>query len=334
MVPSIAVGAAAAPGISHEVRVFVRRAAVFVLIGVALYAVAYASAEALVYRYAHRNRFFAVRSLPPSRFNYVVLGASHAAVLDYRDMNGELERLTGARIMNLSVVGGGITVSSLLFEYFLSRHQTRSVVYVVDSFAFYSAEWNERRLQDRRLFARAPFDPALVALLLGSPAPPSIALDYALGFSKINNRDRFAPDTSPDEGSRFDRQYRPVAQVDEERLAYLYPAQIDIRTFQNYLTQFEGLISAAQLRGIELIVVKPPIPERVRRLIPGEAQFDSTLNGVLDRHGVELHDFSGTVNDGKFFQDTDHLNRAGVLEFYQVALAPLLTRKLRHHTQI
>jgi hypothetical protein len=329
----MAVTATTASSISGEIRRFVRRAAVFLLIGVALYAVAYVAAEALVYRYGHRNRFFAVRSIPPSQFNYVVLGASHAAVLDYRDMTGELERLTGARIMNLSVVGGGVTVSSLLLEYFLSRHQTRSVVYVVDSFGFYSAEWNERRLQDRRLFARAPFDPALVALLLRSPAAPSIALDYALGFSKINNRDRFAPDTSPDEGSRFDRQYRAVAQVDEERLAYLYPAQIDIGTFRNYLTQFEGLISAAQLHGIELIVVKPPIPERVRRLIPGEAQFDSTLKGVLDRHGVELDDFSGTVNDARFFQDTDHLNRAGVLEFYHVALAPLLTRKLRHHTQ-
>jgi len=245
-------------------------------------------------------------------------------------MNGELERLTGARIMNLSVVGGGITVSSLLFEYFLSRHQTRSVVYVVDSFTFYSADWNERRLQDRRLFARAPFDPALVALLVESPAPRSVAFDYAVGFSKINNRDRFAPDTSPDERSRFDRQYRPVAQVDEERLAYLYPAQIDTGTFQYYLTQFEGLIRTAQLRGIELIVVKPPIPERVHRLIRGEAQFDSALKGVLDRHGVELHDFSGVANDDRLFQDTDHLNRAGVLEFYHAALAPLLTRKLRH----
>ena len=330
MRPSISAGAATASSVSHDVRVFVRRAAIFLLIGVALYTVAYTAAEALVYRYGNRNRFFAVRSIPPSQFNYVVLGASHAAVLDYRDMNAELEQLTGARIANLSVVGGGVTVNSLLLEYFLSRHRSSSVVYVVDSFTFYSAEWNERRLQDQRLFARAPFDPALVALLLKSPARPSVALDYAVGFSKINNRDRFAPDTSPDEGARFDRQYRPVAQVDEDRLAYLYPAQIDAGTFQNYLTQFERIVSAAQLRGIEIIVVKPPIPERVRRLIPGEVQFDSALKSVLDRHGVELHDFSGVANDERFFQDTDHLNRAGVLEFYHAALAPLLTRKLRH----
>lgn len=30
------------------------------------------------------------------------------------------------------------------------------------------------------------------------------------------------------------------------------------------------------------------------------------------------------------FQDTDHLNRDGVIEFYRAALAPLLIRNLRH----
>jgi hypothetical protein len=331
MLPSIAVGLAPRSSASDEVRDFVRRAASFLLIGVALYAVAYAGAEALVYRYGHRNRFFAVRSIPPSQFDYVVLGASHAAVLDYRDMNRELERLTGARIMNLSVVGGGVAVNALLLEYFLSRHQTHRVVYMVDSFAFYSAEWNELRLQDTRLFARAPFDPALVVRLLESPAAPAVAIDYALGFSKINNRDRFAPDTSPDEGSRFDRRYRPVPQVDEERLAYLYPREIDAQIFENYLAQLQNMIRAAHRRGIELIVVKPPMPERIRRLLPGEPQFDAALKGVLDRDGVEFHDFSGVASDERFFQDSDHLNRAGVLEFFHAALAPLLIRKLRHH---
>jgi hypothetical protein len=331
MLPSVAVEVAPRSSTSVEVRGFVRRAASFLLIGVALYALAYAGAEALVYRYGHRNRFFAVRSIPPSQFNYVVLGASHAAVLDYRDMNRELERLTSARIMNLSVVGGGVAVNALLLEYFLSRHQTDSVVYVADSFAFYSAEWNELRLRDRRLFARAPFDPALVGLLLRTPAGPSVALDYALGFSKINNRDRFAPDTSPDEGSRFDRRYRPVPQVDEERLAYLYPNGIDVQIFKTYSAQLQSMIRTAHLQGIELIVVKPPMPERIRRLLPGEPQFDAALKGVLDRDGVEFHDFSAVASDERFFQDSDHLNRAGVLEFFHAALAPLFTRKLRHH---
>lgn len=322
---AISPGTAAESQDSGEVRLFVRRAAAFLLIGAGLYASAYAASERLVSRYGHRNRFFTVRSTPPSRFQYVVLGASHAAVFDYRDMNAELERMTGAKIMNLAVAGGGIAVNALLLDYFLSRHQTSAVVYVVDSFAFYSSEWNERRLQDSRLFARAPFDPALVARLLKSAAPLSIGLDYVLGFSKINNRDRFAPDTWPDEGSRFDRRYRPVAQVDEARLAYLYPAPVDPSTFQKYLARFEALMRETQARGIKFIVIKPPLPERVYRAIAGEALFDSALKDVLERRGVRLHDFSGVSNDDTHFQDTDHLNRAGVMDFFQTALAPLLT---------
>jgi hypothetical protein len=59
--------------------------------------------------------------------------------------------------------------------------------------------------------------------------------------------------------------------------------------------------------------------------------FEAALQGVLERHGVQLHDFSHVGNDDSLFQDTDHLNRAGVLEFFNAALAPLLTRKLRNH---
>src|SRR6267143_5174170 len=161
MVISPAVGAAR----RSDARVFVRRAALFTLGAIALYAATYALAETLVFRYGHRNRFYAVRSAPPADYRFVVLGASHAAVLDYRDMSARLEALTGARIMNLSVVGGGVTINRLLLEYFLTRHRPSAVVYVVDSFAFYSPDWNERRLQDSRLFVRAPLDLALIPLL-------------------------------------------------------------------------------------------------------------------------------------------------------------------------
>ena len=305
-------------------RAFARRAALFLTIGAALYGGAYAAAEWLVYRHAQRNRFFAVRSAPPSRYDHVILGASHSAAFDYQDMNARLERMTGATIMNLSVVGGGISVSRLLLDYFLSRHEAGSIIYVVDSFAFYSREWNEDRLRDRRLFARAPFDPTLAWLLLRNPATLSVALDYAAGFSKINNRDRFAPDVFPDEATRFDRAYRPVDQIDEQRLAFLYPTQVNPAVFRRYLAQFEALVADARSRGLRVVVVKPPIPERVSRMIPGEARFDSALSEVLSRHGVELHDFTHAGFDDEFFYDTDHLNREGVLTFFEYYLKDAL----------
>jgi hypothetical protein len=317
------------PQASSEARKFAKTAARFLLIAAGLYIALYVGAERLVHRYAHRNRFFAVRAAPPSRYDFVVLGASHAAVFDYRDMNQRLEQMTDARIINLSVVGGGVTVNRLLFDYFLTRHQTAALVYVVDSFAFLSRQWNEERLGDRRLFVRAPFDPSLARLLLIAPGGWPVGLDYATGFSKINNPDRFAPDVSSDEGARFDRRYRPVPQLDDERLAYLYPRQLDADTLQRYVRAFEALVALARERGIATLAIKPPLPQRIYRRLAFESEFDAAIAGAVQRQGVEWHDFSGVNNDDALFQDTDHLNQSGVLEFFGKTLAPLLRDHMR-----
>lgn len=312
------------PQAAGELRRFFRAAIRFALVGVVLYLAVYAAAERLVYRYAVRNRFFVARTAPAAQYDFVILGASHAGVFDYRDMNRQLEQMSGATIVNLSIVGGGVVPNRLTFDYFLTRHRTSHLLYVVDSFAFYSPQWNEERLQDRRLFVRAPFDPALARLLFAIPGARGVALDYTLGFSKINNPDRFAPDVPAEEGARFDRRYRPVPQLDEERLEYLYPRTIDPATFARYLGQFEALIRDARARGIDVVVVKPPIPARIYRQLPSEAEFDRAIGAVLARHGVTLHDFSAVDNGEALFQDTDHLNRDGVLAFFRDTLAPLL----------
>ena len=308
---------ASSPRVPMEVRTFVRHAVPFVLVGLVLYGGLYAASERLIYQYAQHNRFYMVKTAPYAHYDHVILGASHAAVFAFEDMNARLEEMTRSRILNLSVVGGGVTVNRLLLEYFLAAHQTTSVVYVVDSFAFYSRRWNEDRLQDAGLFYRAPFDPALARLLLQSPAARSVALDYLVGFSKINNPDRFKPDIRAEESTRFNRTYRPVKQIDEQRIDYLYPKQIDEQVSWEYLAEFEKLIRYVKSRNLRFMVIKPPIPERVYRMIPNESQFDATLKEVLDRHGVEFHDFSSVSNDEKFFYDTDHLNRTGVLYFFE-----------------
>jgi hypothetical protein len=305
---------------------FLRRAALFTGIGLVLYAGLYAAAEALVYRYAERNRFFTIRTAPSDTHDYVIVGASHAAVFDYEDMNARLEQLTGARVLNLAEVGSGVVVNRLLLDYFFERQTTAAVVYVLDSFVFYSSEWNEDRLRDTSLFTRAPFDPALAALLLQTPGGRLAALDYVAGFSKINNPDRFEPDVFPDAGTRFERAYRPIPQIDQTRIEYLYPGAVEPEHLERYLTAFEGLVGDVLDRGARLIVVRPPIPARVRKQLAGEAAFDEQLRARLARYDVEWHDFSAVANDEKFFYDTDHLNREGVMNFFEGYLAPALTR--------
>ena len=316
------------PSAATELGTFGRRAAGFVLTGVVLYGGLYVASERLLAEYAQRNRFYMVQTAPQTRYDHVILGASHAAVFDYRDMNARLEAMTGTRILNLSIVGAGITVNRLLLDYFLTEHHTDSVVYVLDSFGFYSAEWNEDRLQDAALLHRAPFDPALAWLLLRNPATRAVARDYVVAFSKINNPDRFVPDVLEGEGNRFDRTYRPVPQIDRQRIAYLYPNAIDDTTLQDspYLVALEDLIGEVQSRDIRVMVIRPPIPARIYAMIPGEAQFDATLEALLDRYGVELHNFSLVDNDEGFYFDSDHLNQTGVLRFYENHLAELLAK--------
>ena len=96
-----------------------------------------------------------------------------------------------------------------------------------------------------------------------------MALDYIVGFSKINNPDRFAPDVFEAEASRFDRVYRPVPQIDRQRIAFLYPDEIDESTLLEspHLTEFEDLIRYVQARGSRFIGGPPADSgERVRRV--------------------------------------------------------------------
>jgi len=213
---------------------FWKRSTLFVLIGLLIYAGAYYASEQLVYKYAKRNRFYTVRMARQPGYDYVILGASHALPLDFEDVNVRLQQTTGARIINLSTPGGGLVPNRLLLEYLLTRHKAKSVIYILDSFFFYSREWNEDRLKDVRLFRRAPFDPDLAKLLVAysfrGAIGPGTALDYISGFSKINNADRFKPDLSEDELTRFRRVHKPTSR-DIKRVEYLYPPKIDEQVF-------------------------------------------------------------------------------------------------------
>lgn len=308
-----------------EIRRFLRDGFLFALIGLLLYAGLYLISEQLIYKYTVRNRFYAVKTAPFSEYDYVILGASHAAVFDYDDMNAHLEEMTKARILNLSTLGGGITVNRLLLDYFLARHRTESVVYFLDSFAFYSREWNEERVQDVQLLQRAPFDPALVRLLIQTPSTRSVAPGYLLGFHKINNPDRFKSDISEEEATRFDKTYRPVKQIDRQRMDYLYPDEIGPEIFQHYLAEFAAMIRYLKEQNIDVIVIKVPLPERVYQMIPHEDQFDEAVKSVLQQYDASFYDFALVSNDEELFFNTDHLNRTGVLHFCESYLKDVLT---------
>src|SRR5208282_3124771 len=92
---------------------------------------------------------------------------------------------------------------------------------------------------------------------------PRALLDYAAGFSKINNRDRFQRDAWEGE-AQFDRVYRSSATAVAQRIAYLYPDATTPELRARYLKQFADLIATAREHGIRVIAVKLPLPALFR----------------------------------------------------------------------
>ncbi len=303
-----------------------RRGALFVLIGMVLYAGVYAGSEALIYRHAVRNRFYTVRMASSAVYDYVILGASHALPFDFGDTNALLEKATGTRIINLAMPGAGIVPNRLLLEYFLARHRTKHVIYMLDSFVFCSRDWNEDRLRDVRLMQRAPFDPDLARLLLAYASrgliSPGVVIDYVSAFSKINDADRFRPDVL-DMEAQFGRVFRLSTREAQKRVEYLYPKNAGCPAVDRYVAMFSDLIGFLEGRGIPVIVVKPPVPAYFYQLLPGEDELTRRIAGVVAGSGV-FYDFSQIDNDERFFLDTDHFNRDGVLNFFDRHLQQIL----------
>ncbi len=301
-----------------------RRWGPVLVIGLLIYAAIYIFAEMTVLETSKRNRLFMINTAPRAEYDYVVLGASHAMPFDFEDMNQRLEHLTGSSIINLSIEGAGPVPGRFFTEYFLADHTAKNVLYIIDSFAFYSDQWNEVRIDDPELLARAPFDWNLLHTLWNFPSTRGLIPGYLTGFYKINNGERFAPDLSEAEQSKFTRTYRTNARVDERRMAFLYPESVSLETIDKYIAELDRLAGTLAERGINLIAIKTPLPERVLTKLPGEAEFNAKVRGVLDAYGFELHDFTTLANDDAFFYDTDHLNKDGIINFMDTFLVDLL----------
>lgn len=308
-------------------RSLARSAVTFVACGLLLYAALFYAAEQLMRSTGRSNPFFKIATLEQPAVDWVILGASHAMPLDFDGFNALMEQATGARIVNLAAPGTGPLYNRFVLEHFLRGHRTRNVLYVVDSFAFYSRAWNEDRFADSKLLARTPRDPAIAARMLGyvrqEGVSPKALLDYASGFSKVNNRDRFKDDRWEGE-AQFDRSWRASASAVKKRIDYLYPDGTPPAPLDRYLGEFSELVAAARHAGAQVTVAKLPTPPAFRGQLPGEAPFDAALVRAAAQAGVPVHDFSAAVGDPRLYFDTDHLNRTGLTDFFHRHLKALL----------
>jgi len=300
----------------------------FIGIGLLIYAGLYFAAERLMYRNGHSNPFFKIATTEAKAFDWVILGASHAMPLDFSDFNALMQGETGLKIINLASPGTGPLYNRFVLEAFLRDHTAKNLLYIADSFAFYSRTWNEERFGDAKLLRATPFDPAPAWLLLKysrlNGVDSRALIDYVTGFSKINNRDRFQKDVWEGE-LQFDRVYRQSPAAAKSRIAYLFPDAAREAEMSRYVTEFAGLMELAQRRQIRVMVIKMPTPGPFRALLPNEPAFDAALMAAAGQHGVAFTDFSGKLDEPRFYFDTDHLNRAGVTELFNRDLKTILT---------
>jgi hypothetical protein len=304
-----------------------RSALLFIAIGLGLYGGLFLLAEGLVRRNGHANPVFKVLTADRTRYDWLILGASHAMPLAFDGMEAEIETATGRTILNVSGPGTGPLYSAALLEVFRETgHRADAVLYVADAFAFGSAAWNEDRIADPGLLARTPFDMRVAGVLIrfvwNEGVRARAVADYLTGFSKINDRTRFRRDAWEGE-AQFDRVFRPSAAADRRRIDYLYPSPT-VASRRRYLETLSRMVRTLESDGCRVVVLRPPLPGRFRRLLPDEAGFDADLSASLAGTGAEVVDLSASLDDPAFYFDTDHLNRTGVRRLVDGDLRTLL----------
>jgi len=313
-------------------RSLLRPALWFTLIGLVLYGALFAASEALVLRHGRSNPFFKIARTPEPAVDWIVLGASHAMPLDFGDFNAGLQRASGQRIVQLAGPGTGPLYNRLALEQFLHEHRARHLLYVVDAFAFQSRTWNEDRIGDVKLLRRTPCDAELTGRLARYVRDEGVdvraLLDYATGFSKINNRERFERDVWEGE-AQFDRVAPRSSSAIAKRIAYLYPSPPEPEALAVNMARFASLLALARQHGMRTHVIQMPLPPAFRKQLPDATAFDAALARVIEAEGASHADFSATIDDPRLYFDTDHLNRAGLGTFVERSLMPILMQGAR-----
>lgn len=297
------------------------------LAGAALiYAGLYVWSDRLVRTYGDRNPFYRIETAP-QRVDWLVLGASHAMPLGFADMPAQIEDETGERLLVLGVTGGGPFVQRLVAERYFADHSAGDVLVIVDAFAFADPRWNAERMGDSDMMPKIPADPTTLAVMARA-VPRGLdwraVLDYATGFSRISDQQRFSRDVWEAEEKFDSAPRRPSDAADAARIEYLYPGPPSERAMDQGFRDLAAIIALAREHGAGVVLIRPPIPDRFRERLPEIQGFEPRLSALAERTGTRLVDHSALIPEPKYYLDSDHLNRSGVGLWIDRGLGPLL----------
>lgn len=300
------------------------RIGLFLLIGGALYAGLFLWSDRVLRAGSSGNPFLAITTAP-AEVDWLILGASHAVPLASADMPVVIRTRTGKSTQVLAVPGGGPFLLRLMAERWFADHRSRSVVIVLDEFGFADRRWNEDRLADYDLLPKIPADvrtARVLARAVPRGLPPQTWLAQVTGFARINDRRRLSPPTWSVE-DRFDTSPRPSAAAIRSRVGFLYPGSADVSAVARGLDDLEATILLARAQGARVVLLSPPLPDAFRTAMPEVPGLASGLADLIGRLDVPLIDHSAEIPESRYYFDTDHLNRSGVMRWLDLGLAAL-----------
>lgn len=247
------------------------------------------------------------------QYGVVILGASHGRVFSSAGNHERVERALGKKILNLSKTAGGLLPEKAYLAYFYDRGNTaEQIVYVLDPFVFFGQRWNDKAffLEDEPL----QFDFFLVALRVG--VSRQALINYA--------RSKFTPFwVASRKPAVIDNDSQALQAVDRDavakRLDVLYPNGADQEAFDRYSPLLKEILELAREHRSKVTIL---FPSTLLGDVPGKTKVQNYLTTLKKDYNFSFFDFSGTMQEPKWFRDHDHLNSAGVEVFSRKYLRP------------
>ena len=300
-------------------RAILKKAALFLIVNTALYALYYAAAESR-YRPQDPGRtghvlYFFPKNEPA---DLVFTGSSHGQVFRTSGNQARVEKILNRKIVNLSVGGSGaVTANMMLDYYFGQKNKTKTVVMLVDFFGLQVVHNNE----GNPAFRHEPLRLSILPYMFRHRLDFGEILGYFTGKVSRYYWDRRI-------FKEEDTQYLKMLDLTEvkQRVAGIYRAGLSRKRFERYTKILEEAISRARANDAEVVIVLPPATFQVA---PKTAEGTSDwlieyLNDLKKRENVSFHDCRAALQNLRYFYDTDHLNTPGVVHFTQNHLRPIL----------
>lgn len=280
----------------------------YVTLGALLFVAADRLLAAALWSQVIRSEFrYSVLYREPVNADIVVLGNSRGmSLVDWP----YLEAQTHRRAFNLSFNGLPPRLAKILFLDYLDRNRPPSVLLLEMTSAFAG----DSVTGEMKLYAQA--SPRLTALF----AADYPQLDWGMRLSKLYAFNGEMAMRALYYRKRSDHDWLVDGRISDELIRYTEQRPVPRweKPEARNLDELGEIIRAARERGIRVVpVIAPYLPAFVRKT----PNFEEIVQGMEQRLGVRLQDYSLAIGDTALFADRYHLNRDGSRAFTERLVA-------------